>query len=305
MKKLALLFGALSLVSSVAYAKEVVPAVEEVVVVEEVAPVAAAPALTVTHVGQALIFENTSGDKADVGEAVHLANMVGLAYEDWTFDLMARKTWSVDTDNGIHSNGHRMDLDVWRNFENFSVGARWRQEADNDKWLARAKYNFGMFSGWVDAGYMFNNANDNKGNNDAVYSEAMPVALTVGPVTVGYYYEYYDFNGTGSDNGEKTKEFTQQARVMFPLYNGEKLSLGAEYRYQFAQDMEFENGNKDGWQENNRHIGIVSANYAVTDAFSLNGYYEYDWNKYEGHDGAKDKKDNYYGEFGLGWNYAF
>ena len=34
MKKIALLLGALSLVSSVAYAKEVVPAVEEVTVVE-------------------------------------------------------------------------------------------------------------------------------------------------------------------------------------------------------------------------------------------------------------------------------
>ena len=52
MKKLALLLGALSLVSSVAYAKEVVPAVEEVVVVEEAAPVAAAPALRVTSFGQ-------------------------------------------------------------------------------------------------------------------------------------------------------------------------------------------------------------------------------------------------------------
>lgn len=298
MKKLALLFGALSLVSSVAYAKEVVPAVEEVVVVEEVAPVAAAPALTVTHVGQAFIVENTSGrNGGDIGEAVHLANMVGLAYEDWTFDLMARKTWWADTDEGIHSNGHRMDLDVWRNFENFSVGARWRQEADNDKWLARAKYNFGMFSGWVDAGYQFNN-NDAADN---IYSEAMPVAVTVGPVTVGYYYEYKDFNGTYTD--DQTKEFTQQVRAMFPLYTGEKLSLAGEYRYQFAQDKEFEN--KQEWAENNRHIGIVSANYAVTDAFSLNGYYEYDWNKYEGHDGKKVDHDDYYGEFGIGWNYAF
>ena len=59
MKKLALLLGALSLVSSVAYAKEVVPAVEEVVVVEEAAPVAAAPALTVTYVGQSLEVDMT------------------------------------------------------------------------------------------------------------------------------------------------------------------------------------------------------------------------------------------------------
>ena len=303
MKKLALLFGALSLVSSVAYAKEVVPAVEEVVVVEEVAPVAAAPTLTVTHVGQYIEVDNNSHvdagkTNADIGEAVHFAQVVGLAYEDWTFDLMARKAWLMDTDEGVHSNGHRLDLDVWKNYENFSVGARWRQEADNDKWLARAKYNFGMFSGWVDAGYQFNN--DDAADN--IYSEAMPVAVTVGPVTVGYYYEYKDFNGTSKTSNDQTKEFTQQARVMFPLYTGEKLSLGAEYRYQFAQDKEFEQ--HKAWQENNRHIGIVNANYALTENLSVYGYYEYDWNKYEGHD-MKDQKDDYYGEFAIGWNYAF
>ena len=65
MKKLALLLGALSLVSSVAYAKEVVPAVEEVVVVEEAAPVAVAPALTVTYFGQGLEVDNTSGSNSE------------------------------------------------------------------------------------------------------------------------------------------------------------------------------------------------------------------------------------------------
>ena len=59
MKKLALLLGALSLVSSVAYAKEVVPAVEEVVVVEEAAPVAA-PALRVTNFGQFIEVDNNA-----------------------------------------------------------------------------------------------------------------------------------------------------------------------------------------------------------------------------------------------------
>ncbi len=71
MKKLALLLGALSLVSSVAYAKEVVPAVEEVVVVEEAAPVAAAPALRVTSIGQYVEVDNNSGS-SDIGETVFL-----------------------------------------------------------------------------------------------------------------------------------------------------------------------------------------------------------------------------------------
>ena len=298
MKKLALLLGALSLVSSVAYAKEVVPAVEEVVVVEEAAPVAAAPMLRVTNVGQYIEIDNNSGsENGNIGN-VMLGHQIGLAYgDDWTFGLMARKGWDMDTDDGIHSNGHRIDLDVWRNFESFSVGARWRQEADNDKWLARVKYNYGMFSGWVDAGYQFNNT----GKNDNIYSEGMPVAVTYGPVTVGYYYEYKDFNGT-QDKADQTEEMTHQVRVMAPLYTGEKLSLGAEYRYQFAQDKEFET--TQPWQENNRHIAIVNANYNLTDNLSVFGYYEYDFNKYEGHD-VEAAADDYYGEFSIGWNYAF
>ena len=81
MKKVVLLLGALSLVSSVAYAKEVVPAVEEVVVVEETPVVAPAPMLRVTNVGQSLEIDNTSRSK-DIGEGVHFANYVGLAYGD-------------------------------------------------------------------------------------------------------------------------------------------------------------------------------------------------------------------------------
>ena len=298
MKKLALLLGALSLVSSVAYAKEVVPAVEEVVVVEEAAPVAAAPALTVTNVGQYIEIDNTSGrDGADIGEAVHFANVVGLAYDDWTFGLMARKAWSMDTDDGIHSNGHRMDLDVWKNFENFSVGARWRQEANKDRWLLRTKYSYGMFSGWVDAGYEFNNTDA----EDNIYSEGMPVAVTVGPVTLGYYYEYFGYDDMNADKVEE--EIRHQVRAMFPLYTGEKLSLSAEYRYQFANDFEVKEDAP--YKENNRHIGIINANYAVTDALSVYGYYEYDWNKYDGQNGYKVDHDDYYGEFCIGWNYAF
>lgn len=310
MKKLALLLGALSLVSSVAYAKEVVPAVEEVVVVEEAAPVVAAPALTVTNVGQYIEIDNTSGGE-DIGEAVHFGNVVGLAYDDWTFGLMARKAWSMDTDEGIHSNGHRLELDFWKNYENFSVGAIWRQEADFDRYLARVKYSYGMFSGDLAAGYKFMN-ND---ADDCFYAEGMPVAVTVGPVKVGYYFEYSDYNGTsdkqhkdaeGKPHWDMTEETLHQVRVSAPLYTGEKLSLGAEYRYQFEHNKEFEG--KEAYQENNRHIAILNANYALTESLSVYGYYQYEFNKYEAHDGGKDYKDaadDYYGEFAIGWNYAF
>ncbi|MCF2626133.1 hypothetical protein I6E17_08180 [Fusobacterium perfoetens] len=302
MKKLALLLGALSLVSSVAYAKEVVPAVEEVVVVEEAAPVAA-PALTVTNIGQYIEVDNTSGG-ADIGEKVHFANVVGLAYEDWTFGLMARKAWSMDTDDGIHSNGHRMELDFWKNYENFSVGAIWRGESDSDRYLARVKYNYGMFSGNLMAGYKFMN-ND---ANDYFYAEGMPVAVSYGPVKVGYYFEYSKYNGTsdkpkGKDGWDMKEEALHQVRVFFPIYNGEKLSLDGQYRYQFAHDQEYVK--KQGWDENNRHIAILGANYALTDNLSINGYYQYEWNKYEAHDKKEAKHDDYYGEFCVGWTYSF
>ncbi|WP_427041917.1 hypothetical protein HUW86_00670 [Fusobacterium sp. SB021] len=312
MKKLALLLGALSLVSSVAYAKEVVPAVEEVVVVEEAAPVAAAPMLRVTNVGQYIEIDNYSrhvgkggagDDKLDIGN-VMLGHQVGLAYgDDWTFNLMARKGWDTDTDDGMHSAGHRIDIDVWRSFDNFSVGARWRQEANKDRYLLRTKYNYGMFSGWVDAGY--ESQNGEGGVSDNWYSEGMPVAVTVGPVTAGYYYEWddvVDYHKATTYEGS----LRHQIRLMAPLYTGEKLGLSAEYRYQFAEDKEYKE-NKE-WQENNRHIAILNANYALTENLSVYGYYQYEWNKYEVHDGGKnaeDLGDDYYGEFAIGWNYAF
>ena len=223
---------------------------------------------------------------------------------------MARKGWDTDSDDGMHSDGHRIDMDAWRNFDNFSVGARWRQEANMDRYLLRGKYNYGMFSGWVDAGYQSENKNEKpgKGNNDLIYSEGMPVAVTVGPVTVGYYYEYKDWNGTSSwrTTDEYEGSLKHQIRLMAPLYTGEKLSVGAEYRYQFAHDMDYAKEHK--WAENNRHIAIVNAAYAVTERLTVSGYYEYDLNKYElqdGHQGDRDQKDDYYGEFGIGWTYTF
>lgn len=98
---------------------------------------------------------------------------------------------------------------------------------------------------------------------------------------------------------------------MFPIYNGEKLTLSGEYRYQFAQDVEqydkfYGHKVEENWQEKTAHIAILNASYAVTDALSISGYYRYDFNEYEGNGkGVKDKADNYYGEFSIGWNYAF
>lgn len=312
MKKLALLLGALTLVSGAAYAKEVVPVVEEVAVVEE-APVAA-PTLTVKYVGQGLEIDNTSGGE-NIGESVMLSQHVGLAYGDnWTFDLMARKGWSMDTDDGIHSDNYRIDLDVWRHFDNYSLGFRWRQEEGMDRYYARTKYSYGMFSGWIDAAYQSNNGTSSYGSEgvgrkaDGWYVEAEPVKVTVGPVTLGYYFKTETPIVQGSLNdGEEDHWYRQQLRVAFPLYQGEKLNLSFQYGWEFDNDREIE-GNKPTWEhDTNTHLVWLNYSYAVTENLTLSGYYEYDMYKWEGVDGQQGDNDSnkYYGEFFLGWTYTF
>ena len=317
MKKLALLLAALS-VASVSYAKEVMPeaapVVEEAPVVEqEVVEVKAAPVLRVTSVGQQLVVENSSnandGGYEDVGEKVHLKNMVGLALGDnWTFNLMARKTWkaSIDdhelndtTGSGMKSNGHRLELGATRHFENFSLGLRWRGEQNQDAIFLPVSYNYGMVSGWFDPAYYFADE-----GQDYFYLEAEPVVLSYGPVQLAYYFEGTKYTGDGDGNTlTSTKsDYAHQARLRGTVYSNDTFSVGAEYRYQFAQDVEMVNGNKN--VENNRHIAVLSAAYNVTENLTVDTYYQYEFNKYEQHEGTT-MDDDYYGEFGLGWSYNF
>ena len=318
MKKLALLLGALSLVSSVAYAKEVVPAVEEVVVVEEAAPVAAAPVLRVTSIGQGLEIDQTSGaTEGDIGH-VMFSNSVGLAYDDWTFGLMARKGWDMDTDDGIDSGSYRIDLDAWKQVnDNLALGARWRQESSMDRYYLRAKYNYGMFSGNMDVAYQSNN--DGSGTaRDGYYVEGTPVAVTVGPVTLGYYFKTEKNILTGTEsktNAEIDHWYRHQLRVGMPVYQGEKLNVGVQYGWEFANDIETTGNDKDAYaykHDSDSHILWLTASYKVNENLTIDGYYEYDmfeWEK-EGN-GTKsltvpsDKDQKYYGEFYIGWTYTF
>ena len=307
MKKLALLLGALSLVSSVAYAKEIVPAVEEVVVVEEAAPVAAAPALTVTYVGQGIEVDNWSGSKnGDVG-TVHFGNSVGLAYDDWTFDFFARKSWNMDTDDGIHSSGHRLQLDAWRHFDNYALGFRYRGESDKDSYYLRGKYNYGMFSGSLDVAYRSYNENAGRhgGESDAIYIETTPIAVQVGPVKVGYYFEADDI-ALNTSEGQQEHWWRHQLRLSAPLYSGEKLNVGLEYRWQFDSDREFDGTTTAPYkvENENSHIVVLSASYAVTENLTIDGYYQYDMYDYDLENGAKESP-KYYGEFYAGWTYTF
>ena len=330
MKKLALLLAALS-VASVSYAKEVMPVAEpvveeEVVVEAPVVEVKAAPVLRVTSVGQYLEIDNTSnGTKADgsymgenVGEGIHLGNKVGLALGDnWTFDLMARKTWRASTDRtpatkdepngfkGMESNGHRLDLEATRHFENFTVGAKWRGEKNLDKFYLPVSYNFGMISGWATPAYTFYDD-----GQDAFYLEAEPVVLSYGPVQLAYYFEGEKFTGDG-DYKEDYDSFhdhwyNHQVRLRGTLYSNDVLTLGVEYRYQFeSEDVYKDKATGEEFKlENNRHIAILSAAYNVTENLVIDTYYEYDFNKYDTHTNVS-VDDDYYGEFGLGWTYNF
>lgn len=317
MKKLALLLAALS-VASVSYAKEVMPeaapVVEEAPVVEqEVVEVKAAPVLRVTSVGQQLVVENKSNanglGQENIGEKVHLKNMVGLALgDDWTFNLMARKTWKASTDDvvdstgtwdGMKSNGHRLELGATRHFENFALGLRWRGEQGSDAIFLPFSYNYGMVSGWFDPAYYF--VNESKGQ-DKFYLEAEPVVLSYGPVQLAYYFEGTKWTGDGNATDDVKSDYVHQARLRGTVYSNDTFSVGAEYRYQFAQDVEMLNG-KDG-VENNRHIAVLSAAYNVTENLTVDTYYQYEFNKYEQHEGTA-MDDDYYGEFGLGWSYNF
>ncbi|MFK4785893.1 hypothetical protein [Fusobacterium sp. MFO224] len=291
MKKLTVLLAALS-VASAAYAKEVMPVAESV-------EIKAAPMLKVTSVGQSLEIDNDSGAE-DIGQEVHFANTVGLAYgDDWTFELMARKTWSMDTDEGIHSADSRIDLSAMRAYENFNLGARWRQEKESDSYFLLADYSYGMFSGWFEPAYVSSNGNDDA---DSFYLEAMPIIATYGPVSLGYYVEASDYRGDSNNDGVE-KESVHQIRVMADLYSNDKLAINGELRYQFAHDVDMKDSSEE-WQENNKYGVQLGAEYALTDALTIDGYYLYEFNKYDGHK-ASDDADDYYGEFAIGWTYSF
>ena len=330
MKKLALLLAALS-VASVSYAKEVMPeaapVVEEAPVVEqEVVEVKAAPVLRVTSVGQQLVVENKSNanglGQENIGEKVHLKNMVGLALgDDWTFNLMARKTWKASTDDvvdstgtwdGMKSNGHRLELGATRHFENFALGLRWRGEQGSDAIFLPVSYNYGMVSGWFDPAYYFANESGVSGQ-DYFYLEAEPVVLSYGPVQLAYYFEGTKYTGDGAfDSKEKEyadHTYTHQARVRGTVYSNDVFSVGLEYRYQFAQEEVYKDlAGKETTLENNRHIAVLSAAYNVTENLTVDAYYQYEFNKYEAEYDGKSvtpDDDDYFGEFGLGWSYKF
>ena len=300
MRKTAVLLAALGIISGVAYAEQ--------------------PELKVKSVGQFIQVDNTSGNE-DIGEKVHFGNKVSLSYgKDWSFGLMARKSWQADTDDGIHSKGHRLDLDAWKKMgDNFSIGARWRQEANYDRYYLRTKYSYGMFSGDFDMAYQSNNGESGKG--DGYYFEGTPISVKLGPATVGYYFKTETPIAAGSDFDKAGIDhwYRHQLRVGMPVYQGEKLNIGVQYGWEFANDIEISGKKADDYytlkHDNNSHILWLTASYQATENLTFTGSYEYDmfnWEK-EGNgtqyakSSSKSSKDSdkYYGELQIGWTYKF
>ena len=287
MKRIPLLLAALGVVSAAAYA---------------------APELRVTSIGQTLAVENTSGAE-NIGQAVQFVNKLGLAYEDWTFNFLARKTWSASTedwkdkDGKVHGDGfksvnHRMEIVASRSFGDYSAGLKWRAQKDYDRFQVPVSYKFGMFSGNIAPGYQFNNTN---GGQDAFFMDGEPLQVKLGPVQLAYFIEYLKYTGDAK-GGATEHNYINQVRARGTVYSTDDFKIGAEYRYQFLQDVEFGNGKQD--VENNRHIAIVNAAYNLTENLTIDGYYQYEFNKYDKHDGTP-KDDDYYGELGFGWTYKF
>ena len=241
MKRIPLLLAALGVVSAAAYA---------------------APELRVTSIGQTLAIENTSGAE-NIGEGIQFVNKVNLAYEDWTFNFLARKTWSASTDeyvkggetysDGFKSVNHRMEIVASKSFGDYSAGLKWRAQKDYDRFQVPVSYKFGMFTGNVAPGYQFNNTD---GGQDAFFMDGEPLQVKFGPVQLAYWLEYVKY--TGDAQGEATEhDYKNQVRLRGTLYSTEDYKIGAEYRYQFLHDVELGNG-KQG-VENNRHIAILNA----------------------------------------------
>ena len=313
MKKTALLLGAILAVSSISYAKEVLPVVEEVqetVVIAEVTP---EPLIKSVTVGQSLEVDNTSGQK-NIGEDVIFMNTAELTTENWDFTIGAGKVFSSDTrdrEGGLYDRGtSRMELQAIRNFDDWFLGIKVQSNDDYDRWYLRTGYDYGMFSGWMDAQYYSQEGI----NQDYGRIEIMPFNVTFGPIKVGYYLDYKDYTGKGQVENNKSileKSADHQLRAYAPLYAGDKLSLDLEYRLGLHNSADYSNLPKNEgyrvYKDFNYNAMIINANYALNEAFDIYGYYRYDINKFESRKGIIDNKNDgkYYGEFQIGWAYTF
>lgn len=286
MKRLALLLAAMGIISATALAE--------------------APVLKVTNVGQELEIDNTSGG-LDIGESAQLYNTVGLQYGDWTFGVTGAKFWTVDTEAGIHSDGGRLQIDVWKKTtDNLKLGFRYRGQKNYDRYQFRYDYSNGWFWSASDVWYQANNADA----TDNVEMELFPFGVKYGALKAGWFVNYYTAVGNIS-NDDVDQIVEHQLRVYANLYKSEKLSLDAEYRLTLSYDKDIEGGKKlagdntefKSFERNRLYLG---ATYSVTENLDIYGKYGYEIGEKEYIvDGKECNDGKYYGEFVVGWNYKF
>lgn len=287
MKRLALLLAAMGVIS--------------------VGAMAEAPALKVTSIGQELEIENYSGNQNISDEGITFVTTVGLSYEDWTFAVQAGKFWTADTKEGIKSTNGRMQFDAWKQINSeLKLGARYRGQKDYDRYYLRYNYSSGMFYSVGD--FWYNSKNGN--GTDTADVEAWPLGIKYDAFTLAWYVRGTTYLGN-LEQGEKKDSLENQLRATWNFYQGEKLSLATEYRITVSDSVEVEGGKKEAGETSKyksfeRNRLYLRASYNATENLNVYGYYGYEINRREFLvNGEEDKSKNYYGDFGIGWNYKF
>lgn len=288
MKKLALLLTALGVMSATAFAEQ--------------------PTLKVDYIGQEIEVENTSGDE-NIGELFWFFNNVGLSYgNDWTFGLQAGKTWGADTDDGFHSNakdGSRLQLDVWRKFDGYKLGFRYRGHKQYDRYYGRVDWSHGIFWGAADIFYESNT--ETKASNDSWKGEIFPIGLQYNGFKIGWFIDAQEVTG-GIAKGEKEDYYQHQIRFYAPLYKGEKLTSNFEYRMTLTYDESYKDGKQHAEVKDfGRHRVYIKNNYKVKDNLDVFLNLGYQTSKYESVEGknANTESDKYWSYVNVGWKYTF
>ncbi|MGL4980505.1 MAG: hypothetical protein ACRC40_01100 [Fusobacteriaceae bacterium] len=323
MKKLALLLAAMTAVSAVASAKEVIAA--PVVATEVTCPETVLTAeqemaiynkvkknykgFRATSFGMELEVESYSQDSNN--DIATLAK-AGFAYrDDITMEIvaMAKNAYTEGLDREFKTSDARAEIGIWKKLSpiggyNHSVGTKFRSESTFDRLYARYKYSTGMVSGYVDTMYNWRSTS----SKDSYTVEAMPVRLNYNGFGVGYYAYFEKAVETEKEN------FKQQVRFYTPSYNfTEKFSVNAEYRLWLGEDTKDENGNKT--YKNNEgkiagydidaakgHLLYLNWSYDYSEALNLFAYTGYEFAEWNEEDGRDNRS---YSDIGAGFNYKF
>ncbi|MGL4404030.1 MAG: hypothetical protein ACRCTS_09985 [Fusobacteriaceae bacterium] len=317
MKKLALLLAAMTAVSAVASAKEVVAA--PVVAVEAVCPETVLTAeqemaiynkvkknykgFRATNFGMELEVESYSQDSND---DVYGSVFAGFAYrDDITLGITAMGISAYDdtSDREFASTDARGQFDLWKKLNpmggyNHSVGFRLRTQSSYDRYYARYKYSTGPVSGWADARYTRSSAEI----GDTWSVEAVPVRLNYNGFGLGYYVYAEKANLTDAEN------FKHQVRLYTPSYNfTDKFSVNAEYRMYLGEETKDADGNtaygtaKD-IDTAKGHVLYLNWSYDYSEVLNLYAYTGYEFAEWNYEDG-KDNRS--YSDIGAGFNYKF